>query len=259
MDARHSLSLASLTAALLLLGMTAARSRPPGAGFSGSVHDFGRASNARGFTAQTACTFCHVTWNRLRSPQEVRLAFAFVPAAAGTTTIVGSGVSPAESGPPLWNPALGEASAFYAMYQNGSGAPGRGSKASQAIVSGMVPGTTSLLCLSCHDGSIAMNLYGNAIGQNYYLGNHHPIGFDYEAAYALDREIRSPDAATLGAAGVVRDHLYGPGNMRMECGTCHSVHNEGNTGDTLLWRSDTRSQLCLTCHDKGINPGLAGP
>ncbi len=104
-----------------------------------------------------------------------------------------------------------------------------------------------------------MNLYGNIIGRNAYLGNHHPIGFDYEAASALDREIRSPDAATLGGAGVVRDHLYGPGNLRVECGTCHSVHNEGNTGGSLLWRSDTRSQLCLTCHDKGINPGLAVP
>ncbi len=257
MDVRHSLLLVSVAAVLFLLGMTATRSAPPGPGFSGSAHDFGRASNANGAIGRTACTFCHVTWNRLRSPQEVRLAFAFLPATGAT--IAEGDASAAETGPPLWNQASSEASAFYAMYQNGPGAPARGSKASQAIVSGMIPGTTSLLCLSCHDGSIAVNLYGNAIGRNYYLGNHHPIGFDYEAAYALDREIRSPDVATLGTAGVVRDHLYGPGNMRMECGTCHSVHNEGNTGASLLWRSDTRSQLCLTCHDKGINPGLAGP
>jgi predicted CXXCH cytochrome family protein len=38
----------------------------------------------------------------------------------------------------------------------------------------------------------------------------------------------------------------------MECSTCHSVHNKGNGGETLLWRSDQNSELCLTCHDKGL-------
>jgi predicted CXXCH cytochrome family protein len=47
----------------------------------------------------------------------------------------------------------------------------------------------------------------------------------------------------------------------MECGTCHAVHNKGNTGETLLWRSDFQSQLCLTCHDKGlyVPPVAASP
>ncbi|MFI5395332.1 MAG: cytochrome c3 family protein [Candidatus Binatia bacterium] len=58
----------------------------------------------------------------------------------------------------------------------------------------------------------------------------------------------------MGTAGTVRDHLYGPGGTRMECATCHSVHNTGNTGETLLWRSDAGSRLCLTCHDKGTDP-----
>jgi predicted CXXCH cytochrome family protein len=156
------------------------------------------------------------------------------------------------------------------MYQNGPGAPTRGAKASQAIASGMTPGSTSLLCLSCHDGSVALNSYGNnsqltvssggaigaqhVIGKDNYLGNHHPIGFDYDAVQSVDKEIRSADAATLGSAGSVRDHLYGESNTKMECGTCHSVHNTGNTGELLLWRSDMRSRLCLTCHDKGTDP-----
>jgi len=38
----------------------------------------------------------------------------------------------------------------------------------------------------------------------------------------------------------------------MECGTCHAVHNKGNTGESLLWRSDQNSELCLTCHAKGL-------
>jgi predicted CXXCH cytochrome family protein len=156
------------------------------------------------------------------------------------------------------------------MYQNGPGAPTTGSKASQAIANGMTPGGTSLLCLSCHDGSVAVNAYGNAaqlsrsissggspitssyvIGKDSYLGNHHPIGFDYEAVQAVDTEIRL-SSQFLTATTTIKDHLYGNGSNMMECGTCHSVHNTGNTGETLLWRSDSASKLCLTCHAKGL-------
>jgi predicted CXXCH cytochrome family protein len=133
------------------------------------------------------------------------------------------------------------------------------------------PDGASKLCLSCHDGTIAANQYGNAaqlpesvstggkfistvyqIGKDQYLGNHHPIGFDYDLAAAGDNEIRNADAAMLTPTSFVRDHLYGAGNARMECGTCHSVHNKGNAGERLLWRSDQNSKLCLTCHDKGL-------
>jgi predicted CXXCH cytochrome family protein len=63
----------------------------------------------------------------------------------------------------------------------------------------------------------------------------------------------------MGGAGFVRDHLYGEGSSKMECGSCHSVHNKGNSGETLLWRSDAGSRLCLTCHDKGDDPGATTP
>ena len=142
----------------------------------------------------------------------------------------------------------------------------------------MTPGGSSLLCLSCHDGSVAVNSYGNTsqpdasqsgggatidpayqIGKDNYLGNHHPIGFNYDDVQASDEEIRPADSAQMGDAGTVRDHLLGAGNTQMECGTCHSVHNTGNTGESLLWRSDTDSRLCLTCHAKGQDPGTVTP
>jgi predicted CXXCH cytochrome family protein len=164
----------------------------------------------------------------------------------------------------------------FEMYENGPGAPQSGPKASQAMQQAMEPGGVSLLCLSCHDGSVAVNSYGNpdwqlpqsvgvggifvpdrfTIGKDGYLGNHHPIGFNYDAVAAVDTEVRQADDADMGTAGKVRAHLFGEGNAMMECATCHSVHNKGNTGETLLWRSDTNSQLCLTCHDKGDYPGM---
>jgi predicted CXXCH cytochrome family protein len=236
----------------------------PGSGLAGSPHDFTNPSR-RVYQLDpnaSTCAFCHVgqqgsaavdrsQWNR-------RLSTSTSTWNASNRTS-SPPVLDAFDSPPPWNPELTANSAFYTMYQNGPGAPQRGAKASQAIIDSRSPGTISLLCLSCHDGSAAINLYGNGsrltrfhvIGQDRYLGNHHPVGFDYDAVRAVDKEIRSADTTYLTATTTVRDHLYGPENSRMECGTCHSVHNAGNSGETLLWRSDVRSNLCLTCHDKG--------
>jgi len=235
---------------------------PPGGGINGTVHDLGTAHNGMVYTAIPAdplnriCIFCHAPHN----------AYRLATATGG----LGPAADPTFDYLPLWNHTLQE-DLGYVMYENGEGAPTTGPHASQAIESGMEPGSSSLLCLSCHDGSVAVNSYGNsdqkagsqssgttfiadayAIGKDKYLGNHHPIGFNYDEVQAGDIEIRSPDEAQLTALTFVRDHLYGEGNTRLECGSCHSVHNKGNTGETLLWRSDQNSELCLTCHDKGI-------
>ena len=247
----------------------------PGAGINGTVHDLGTAHNGMNYTAipadslQRICIYCHAPH------QTYRLS----PANGGPGAGVGTGPQAPDVFDylPLWNHELTGNFASYTMYQNGPGAPQVGAKASQAILNGMTPGSTSLLCLSCHDGSVAVNSYGNTsqpassrsggggtigaqyvIGKDNYLGNHHPIGFSYDAAQAVDTELRPSGAATMGSAGPVSDHLYGATNQ-MECGTCHAVHNKGNTGETLLWRSDASSRLCLTCHDKGLDPGATTP
>jgi len=252
----------------------------PGGGINGTVHDLNRTDTGMGYTANPddpltrICIFCHAphhTWRLL-------------PQNGGS--FAGSG--PTQPAPdvydylPLWNHELTMNYTQYQMYTNGIGAPTQGPKALQAQ-GNMTPGSASLLCLSCHDGSVAVNSYGNPsqvtptnhsvstgnkfigqtspylIGKDNYLGNHHPIGFDYDQVQAVDNEIRPADAADLGAAGKVRDHLYGPGNTKLECATCHAVHNKGNTGEALLWRSDQNSRLCLTCHDKGTDPGTTIP
>jgi predicted CXXCH cytochrome family protein len=248
----------------------------PGAGINGSVHDLGTAHNGMNYVAipadaqQRICIFCHAP----------HATYKLSPANGGPGAPVGSGPQAPDAFDylPLWNHELTGNYASYTMYQNGPGAPQVGPKASQAITNGMTPGSVSLLCLSCHDGSVAVNSYGNTsqpgssqsggggtiglqyvIGKDNYLGNHHPIGFNYDAVQAVDTEIRSADSATMGGAGLVRDHLYGASNTQMECATCHEVHNKGNSGESLLWRSDTDSRLCLTCHDKGTDPGTTTP
>ena len=240
----------------------------PGDGINGTVHDLAVGiyqanplDNQLADTQPRICIYCHAPHNTYKlSPANLG------PGASGA----GPQAPDAFTYLPLWNHQLTDNYAAYTMYYPGPGRPVTGPKALQSF-NAMVPGSSSLLCLSCHDGSVAVNSYGNAdqlprsvssggpaitnqryiIGKDNYLGNHHPIGFDYAAVSAVDTEIRDAAVANLGSAGTVQDHLY---NSRMECGTCHSVHNKGNTGETLLWRSDAESRLCLTCHDKGTDP-----
>jgi predicted CXXCH cytochrome family protein len=248
----------------------------PGSGIVGTVHDMSTTNNGMNYPAIPAdsqhriCIYCHAAHS----------ATKLSPANGGPGAAVGSGPQAPDAFDylPLWNHELTGNYASYVMYQNGPGAPQAGPKASQAILTGMTPGSVSLLCLSCHDGSVAINSYGNSsqplssqsgggatigatymIGKDNYLGNHHPIGFNYDAVQAADTQIRDADTASMGAAGLVRDHLYGAANTQMECATCHEVHNKGNSGETLLWRSDENSRLCLTCHDKGPDPGTTTP
>jgi len=275
-----------LAYAMLAAGVIACVARPaqaytgtyaPGVGINNTVHDLGTAHNGMNYVATPAdplgrlCIFCHAPHN----------TYKLSAANGGPGVGVGAGPEAPDDFTylPLWNHTLNPAQA-YQMYDNGPGAPQTGPRASQAIINGMLPGSSSLLCLSCHDGTIAVNSWGNgdqrpqsistgstlianayAIGKDQYLGNHHPIGFDVDQVVAGDPDytggvlaggIRSPDAAMLTPTEFVRDHLYGPGSTQMECGTCHSVHNVGNNGEALLWRSDQNSELCLTCHAKGI-------
>lgn len=243
----------------------------PGSGINGTVHDLGTAHNGMDYTANPVdmgssstalnriCIFCHAPHNTYRlSPANLGAPGGSGPVAPDAFDYL-----------PLWNHEL-TGNFAYSMYWNGPGGPQIGPKASQAIQNGMEMGSVSLLCMSCHDGSVAVNSYGNmdqpvtsrsgggipispaySVGLDNNMQNHHPIGFDYDAVQAVDTEIANADSRSFTATDTIRDHLYGAGNTQLECASCHSVHNTGNSGESLLWRSDVNSELCLTCHMKG--------
>ncbi|MBW2733766.1 MAG: cytochrome C [Deltaproteobacteria bacterium] len=121
------------------------------------------------------------------------------------------------------------------------------------------PGTTSLLCLSCHDGTVALDSFGGAAGAVFATGgalvdtdltNDHPIGVEYTAATAAtDGELVDPSVAgssPLGAGTITADLLFAD---RVECASCHDVHNTANQAG-LLHVSNAASALCLACHIK---------
>jgi predicted CXXCH cytochrome family protein len=135
-----------------------------------------------------------------------------------------------------------------------------------AVTAGQ-PGATSLLCLSCHDGTVAVDSYGLVVGTQTIdtftnggtafgvsLGNDHPIGISYDDQIDLELNIDTTAVnfnTTVASAGTVADLLF---SDIVECGSCHDVHNTqsnaGAAGEGLLRVSNTGSTLCLACHKK---------
>jgi hypothetical protein len=148
------------------------------------------------------------------------------------------------------------------------------------------PAGLSKLCLSCHDGTIAINSFGGTSGGSATtlaatasslgtdLSNDHPIGIAYTTAMAsADGGLFDPSSKTVAvgssgtgyklkaAAALDTSLLLGTG--KVECASCHDVHNTfsmpagsaaGQSGTTttnkLLRVTMVGSTLCITCHDK---------
>jgi len=120
------------------------------------------------------------------------------------------------------------------------------------------PTGASLLCLSCHDGTIALGsvlsrstVIGMAGGTttlatgNSNLGtdlsDDHPISFAYTATLAASRgELANPAALT----GKVKLDASG----QLQCSTCHDAHDD--TNGKFLVVPNQASALCQTCHTK---------
>ena len=124
------------------------------------------------------------------------------------------------------------------------------------------PGASSRLCLSCHDGTVALENFGGITsGTNYIdpsariggvagndMSTEHPISFDYTDALASsDGGLYPPTTTSSGLGSTIdNDMLF---DSRMECASCHDVHNRYGVMH-LLKMSNVNSELCLTCHNK---------
>ena len=130
----------------------------------------------------------------------------------------------------------------------------------------------SRLCMSCHDGSIAVDQHYNipgtaskptlsgdnfgdiAVGKNSDLSNDHPIGFDLVDISTLDKGIRGTLQTTnpllAGKAITELGFKDGTGTAIMTCASCHDVHNKDNVDTAFLYEKQLGSAFCLMCHDK---------
>jgi predicted CXXCH cytochrome family protein len=129
---------------------------------------------------------------------------------------------------------------------------------STAIAAPGQPTGTSLLCLSCHDGTIAI---GEILSQtsniimkggvttmppgpgliDTNLTHDHPISFEYSSELAAQNgELRDP--------GTLRPQFKLDASGQLQCTSCHDAHDD-QYGKFLVW-PNTQSQLCVECHQK---------
>jgi len=166
--------------------------------------------SAAGYGSTQLCIFCHAPHNAQTIPEA-----------------------------PLWNHQ--STTATYTLYSG----PGT----MNATVG--QPGAVSKLCLSCHDGTVAIGNFGTVTTDTHRitgksllgtdLSNDHPIGFTYDNALAAaDGYLVVPSIVVTAGLPLF--------NNKMECSTCHGVHD--NTNAPFLRKTNTASALCLTCHIK---------
>jgi len=165
---------------------------------------------------------------------------------------------------PLWNHTQ-SAVASYGVYTS----PTLEATDITDIAAGM---DVSNLCMSCHDGTVGVNDLGNpandtggdptmgsgnelnASGQilasrptnmGTSLSDDHPVNFTYDAALAAsDGELATPISGSyVDAAQTVP--LFA---SKVQCASCHDPHD--NTNEPFLTKTNSGSQLCITCHLK---------
>lgn len=228
-----SLIRAGLVALMVCMVFSAAyAARAPKSAVYGSAHDF---KTQLGGASYTLCNFCHV-------------AHKF-------------GSAPTGPGYLLWNHTLSNV-ASYGVYTSDSMRSTPTDLGSQMVVSN--------LCLSCHDGTVAINSwYEVQAGANF---QPLPTGTTFMAADTTVRDLTKqhpvnfvyPDSTTAAAIGIQNAadafSVDGNGNVplfagRMQCATCHDPHAGPSSGAHLFFRTfpSTPAQTltgtsCVYCH-----------
>lgn len=138
----------------------------------------------------------------------------------------------------LWNHA--ETTETFSMYSSTANQPEGPSK----------------MCLSCHDGVTAIDNYGGTAGSVVMTGSKalgtdlsddHPIGVEYPTSQPADYNV--PGSFSPGIGGGTGVQLVTINSIaRVECTSCHHVHNNGL--GSFLRVPVQESYLCLQCHIK---------
>ena len=200
------------------------------AGITGSKHDF----SSFGWANNEVCLPCHTPHN------------ATVEDTNGVVL-----------GGPLWNHTL--STATYTLYIDHSTGQG---------VTGAVD-TNSMLCLSCHDGTVALDSFGGGAGSAGTVGPEANVGTDLSDDHPIGEAAIWPnpspthmvDPALRDAQRIMPLRQMADGRKAVGCTTCHEPHNRKNT-QHMLWVSNTGavttvdgrnvagSGLCFNCHKK---------
>ncbi len=127
--------------------------------------------------------------------------------------------------------SVGSRATVYQMY-------GRGSRA------GGQPSGTSLVCLSCHDGTVGTHVRCDSeasLGTD--LRNDHPISISYNPQ--VDGNLRASDFVTNAGLKLFTT----PNGSTVECPICHNPH-DNSRAQPFLRTSNDGSALCRICHQQ---------
>lgn len=131
----------------------------------------------------------------------------------------------------------------------------------------------SRLCLSCHDGTVALGAtVGSAdlikttpshltLGMEGYLGTDlsggHPISIVYDQALVTKRNSEA-DLLHLNWPITDKDVKLYPtqDGQGVQCTSCHDPHGgKGGPGAPPFWRKETYDEVCVVCHNVSV-PGV---
>ena len=138
----------------------------------------------------------------------------------------------------------------------------------------------SRLCLSCHDGTVAIgsliscseeilmvtvpgviDASGKLVGGPGYLGTDlsggHPISIIFDEALANKRNSAIPELSRLNWPINDPDVKLHPtqGRYGVQCTSCHDPHiNKAAGGWPPFWHKSTHDEVCIVCHEQ-IPPG----
>ncbi len=194
-------------------------------------------------------------------------------------------------GVPLWNHAL--SSANYILYSSefisrtGYPAPKQ-----LALVEGQ-PGIVSRLCLSCHDGTVAIGAVYWVRGTNLFdvgqvismtgvnpdgtmpatatgyigtdLKKHHPVAIEYNPAFTFQIGGTTKTIELRNPSPTPPIKLYDYAGVKyVECTSCHDPHKYDPTVNNKFLRIDNGPTLavnvlntCISCHDRPGWPASA--
>jgi len=199
-----------------------------------SLHDL---RSTLGGASFTVCNFCHVAHKTVADTY------------------------PSYIGPLLWNKTLSTATT-YGVYSSGT----FNSYGTDIADLGTLNGagyTTSNLCLSCHDGTVAVDAwYAPVTGKNYQplpgntyfmpntfqikdMTNTHPVNFTYyNAPWLSAAGVLAPaNSSSVDGAGVIPLE-----NGKMQCWTCHDAHNGASGIFEQNFPTQASGSFCTYCH-----------
>jgi predicted CXXCH cytochrome family protein len=152
----------------------------------------------------------------------------------------------------LWAHTLSEAT--YTLFDGSTSSPGGVDELD----------VYSRMCLSCHDGTIALNDFHNGGGTPIFidegerigtdLSDDHPIGITAEYPIEGNSRFNAPQLFPAGIYGfgdgffpTVPLFPFNESEGVVSCSSCHTPHAEAGI-DNLLRMDNAGSALCLTCH-----------